>query len=100
MLIDQNGVKQGIVSIDDALNTAKQLELDLVQVSPSDANPLVCKLLDYGKYKFSKKKNNSMSKSKAKKTTTKEIKFSPSWTDVSDYNIKLKKIKMLYSWRR
>ena len=66
MLIDQNGVKQGIVSIDDALNTAKQLELDLVQVSPSDANPLVCKLLDYGKYKFSKKKNNSMSKSKAK----------------------------------
>jgi translation initiation factor IF-3 len=92
MLIDQNGVKQGIVSIDDALNTAKQLELDLVQVSPSDANPLVCKLLDYGKYKFSKKKNNSMSKSKAKKTTTKEIKFRPS-TDVSDYNIKLKKIK-------
>ena len=55
MLIDQNGVKQGIVSIDDALNTAKQLELDLVQVSPSDANPLVCKLLDYGKYKFFKK---------------------------------------------
>ena len=39
MLIDQNGVKQGIVSIDDALNTAKQLELDLVQVSPSDASP-------------------------------------------------------------
>ena len=77
MLIDQNGVKQGIVSIDDALNTAKQLELDLVQVSPSDANPLVCKLLDYRKYKFSKKKNNSMSKSKAKKTTTKEIKFRP-----------------------
>ena len=71
MLIDQNGVKQGIVSIDDALNTAKQLELDLVQVSPSDANPLVCKLLDYGKYKFSKKENNSMSKSKAKKNYNK-----------------------------
>ena len=92
MLIDQNGEKKGILSIDDALATAKSLDLDLVQVSPSGTDPLVCKLLDYGKYKFSKKKSISMSKSKAKKTTTKEIKFRPS-TDVSDYNIKLKKIK-------
>ena len=64
----------------------------MVQVSPSDANPIVCKILDYGKHLFSKKKNISASKSKVKRNTTKEIKFRPS-TDVGDYNIKLKKIK-------
>jgi len=57
MLIDQNGDKQGLVSIDSALNSAKVASLDLVQVSPSDANPVVCKLLDYGKHVFEKKKN-------------------------------------------
>ena len=64
----------------------------MVQVSPSDANPVVCKILDYGKHLFSKKKSISASKSKVKRNTTKEIKFRPS-TDVGDYNIKLKKIK-------
>ena len=92
MLIDQNGDKKGIVSIDEALEFAKNEELDLVQVSPSEANPVVCKLLDYGKHVFEKKKNASSSKVKNKKNTIKEIKFRPS-TDVGDYNIKLKKIK-------
>ena len=92
MLINNNGVKEGIVSIEDALDAAKKLSLDLVQVSPSESNPVVCKLLDYGKHLFEKKKNNSSSKAKLKKTTIKEIKFRPS-TDVGDYNIKLKKIK-------
>ena len=76
----------------DALEAAKESSLDLVQVSPSDANPVVCKILDYGKHLFSKKKSISASKSKVKRNTTKEIKFRPS-TDVGDYNIKLKKIK-------
>ena len=76
----------------DALEAAKESSLDLVQVSPSDANPVVCKILDYGKHLFSKKKSSSASKSKVKRNTTKEIKFRPS-TDVGDYNIKLKKIK-------
>ena len=92
MLIGLNGEKKGIVSLTDALDLAKQASLDLVQVSPSDANPLVCKLLDYGKHLFDKKKNISSSKVKVKRNTTKEIKFRPS-TDVGDYNIKLKKIK-------
>ncbi len=92
MLIDQNGEKQGVVSIEDALNAARAAMLDLVQVSSSDTNPVVCKLLDYGKHIFSKKKNISSSKSKIKKTVLKEIKFRPS-TDTGDYNIKLKKIK-------
>ena len=92
MLIDQNGTKQGILSIDEALTEAKKVSLDLVQVSASDASPVVCKLLDYGKYVFEKKKNISSSKVKSKRQTTKELKFRPS-TDVGDYNIKLKKIK-------
>ena len=92
MLIDQNGDKQGIVLIDVALSSARAASLDLVQVSPSDSKPVVCKLLDYGKHLFDKKKSISSSKVKVKRNTTKEIKFRPS-TDVGDYNIKLKKIK-------
>ena len=92
LLVDANGEKRGLVPLLDALEAAKESSLDLVQVSPSDANPVVCKILDYGKHLFSKKKSISASKSKVKRNTTKEIKFRPS-TDVGDYNIKLKKIK-------
>lgn len=92
MLIDGDGNKMGTVSIDSALDSAKKASLDLVQVSPSDDHPVVCKLLDYGKHMFAKKKSKSSSRSKVKKTNIKEIKFRPS-TDVGDYNIKLKKIK-------
>ena len=92
MLIDNKGEKKGVVSIADALQAASNESLDLVQVSPSDSNPVVCKLLDYGKHLFDKKKSSTSSKVKTKRNTTKEIKFRPS-TDVGDYNIKLKKIK-------
>ena len=92
LLVDANGEKKGLVPLLDALEAAKESSLDLVQVSPSDANPVVCKILDYGKHLFSKKKSISASKSKVKRNTTKEIKFRP-YKDVGDYNIKLKKIK-------
>ena len=92
MLIDSKGNKQGVLSLQSALEKAQKESLDLVQVSPPDADPVVCKLLDYGKHLFDKKKSMSSSKSKVKKNTTKEIKVRPS-TDVGDYNIKLKKIK-------
>ena len=92
MLIGANGEKIGILPLSDALQSANDASLDLVQVSPSDASPIVCKLLDYGKHLFDKKKNISSSKIKVKRNTVKEIKFRPS-TDVGDYNIKLKKIK-------
>ena len=58
MLINHDGAKIGLVSIDDALQKASEESLDLVQVSPSDSNPIVCKLLDYGKHVFEKKKIN------------------------------------------
>lgn len=92
MLIGVDGEKLGLYSIDKALDAAKKLAIDLVQVSPPDTEPVVCKLLDYGKFLFGKKKSSSNSKSKSKKNTVKEIKFRPS-TDIGDYNIKLKKIK-------
>ena len=92
MLIGANGDKMGIMPFSQALESARAIELDLVQVSPSDSEPVVCKILDYGKYLFDKKKSISSSKVKTKRNTTKEIKFRPS-TDVGDYNIKLKKIK-------
>jgi translation initiation factor IF-3 len=92
MLIDNDGRKKGIIPLSEALSLAEQKELDLVQVSPSDAEVIVCKLLDYGKHLFEKKKNQSSSKVKVKKSSLKEIKFRPS-TDIGDYKIKLKKIK-------
>ena len=92
MLIGADGEKMGILPLSEALESANQSSLDLVQVSPIGSQPVVCKLLDYGKYLFDKKKSISSSKVKVKRNTTKEIKFRPS-TDVGDYNIKLKKIK-------
>jgi translation initiation factor IF-3 len=92
MLIAANGDKEGMVELNIALEKAKNASLDLVQVSPTGADPVVCKLLDYGKHLFEKKKNSSSSKVKVKRNTVKEIKFRPS-TDIGDYNIKLKKIK-------
>ena len=92
MLIGANGEKMGLLSFSAALESARAASLDLVQVSPSNSSPVVCKLLDYGKHIFTKKKNTSSSKGKPRKKSLKEIKFRPS-TDVGDYNIKLKKIK-------
>ena len=92
MLIESDGTKKGMMSLEKAIKEAEKVSLDLVQVSGNDSNPVVCKLLDYGKHIFEKKKSSSSSKVKSRKVSTKEIKFRPS-TDVGDYNIKLKKIK-------
>ncbi len=91
MLIGADGEKIGLIALDEALEEAQKKNLDLVQVSSSDAQPLVCKLLDFGKFQFEKKKSVGGIK-KPKKQSLKEIKFRPT-TDIGDYNIKLKKIK-------
>jgi|TARA_B100002051_G_scaffold237521_1_gene239445 translation initiation factor IF-3 len=92
MLIDENGNKLGLKTKEEALQSSSQLNLDLVQVSPKGNEPVVCKIMDFGKHIFMKKKSSNTSKSGSRRTSTKEIKFRPS-TDVGDYNIKLKKIK-------
>ena len=62
MLIGSDGEKIGLLAIDEAIEEAKKLSLDLVQVSPSDAQPVVCKLLDFGKFQFEKKKSTGGTK--------------------------------------
>jgi len=57
MLIGDDGEKLGMMPVEEALSSAQKKSLDLVQVSPSDANPVVCKLLDFGKFQFEKKKS-------------------------------------------
>ena len=92
MLINADGEKLGYFEFEESLNMAQKDNLDLVQVSPVGSETVVCKIMDYGKHIFAKKKSTSSSKSKVKRRTVKEIKFRPS-TDIGDYNIKLKKIK-------
>ena len=92
LLIDENGDKQGLINTAEAIKIADSKSLDLVQVSPIDVKPPVCKLLDYGKHIFNKKKGSSNSKQKTRKNSMKEIKFRPS-TDIGDYEVKIKKIK-------
>jgi len=90
-LIDAQGEQAGILSLDEALEKAKEVSLDLVEVSPN-AEPPVCRIMDFGKYLFELKKKAQVGKSKTKQVHVKEIKFRPG-TDIGDYNIKLKKLK-------
>ena len=75
MLIDAKGNKVGVLPLSDALESAQLASLDLVQVSPSDADPVVCKILDYGKLMFDKKKNQSASRVKTKKILQRKLNF-------------------------
>ena len=72
MLIGSNGEKLGILSFDDAFKSAQEASLDLVQVSSADAKPVVCKLLDYGKYIFDKKKTSLFQRLKSKEILSKK----------------------------
>ena len=83
-----DNVETGIYSIQDALAKAEDLELDLVEISPN-ADPPVCKILDYQKYLYQQKKKQKEIKAKATKVVIKEIRFGPQ-TDDHDYNFKLK----------
>ncbi|MBN2050819.1 MAG: translation initiation factor IF-3 [Spirochaetales bacterium] len=75
-LIGDDGTQHGIVDIEDALRVAKEAECDLVEVSPQ-AKPPVCKILDYGKYKFELEKKQRESKKKQKLVKIKEIRMQP-----------------------
>ena len=80
----------GIVSIDEANKLANDNSLDLVEISPN-AEPPVCRIMDYGKFRFEENKKLQTAKKKQKQTQVKEIKFRPG-TDIGDYNIKLRKL--------
>jgi len=83
-LISESGDQLGVVSVREALAMAEEQDVDLVEISPT-AKPPVCKLMDYGKYKYQQAKKNQ------KQVQIKEIKFRPG-TDEGDYQIKMRNI--------
>lgn len=78
-----------MVSIREALSAAEEAELDLVQIS--DGDPIVCKVMDYGKKLYEEKKQKAEAKKRQHQVQIKEIKFRPG-TDIGDYNIKLRNL--------
>ena len=88
-LIDETGKAIGIVDIDKALDIANQASLDLVEIA-SNSNPVVCKILNYGKYRYDKEKQKKINKKKQHIIHVKEIRFRPN-VDDHDLIIKLKK---------
>jgi translation initiation factor IF-3 len=88
LLIDQNGEKQGEMPISAALEAAEEVGLDLVEIVPN-ANPPVCKILDYGKFKFQEQKKKNEARKRQKVVELKEIKLRPN-IDTHDYDVKAK----------
>jgi translation initiation factor IF-3 len=75
-LIDENGQQQGVVSRDEALDYARQRDLDLVEVAP-DARPPVCRVLDYSKYKYEQEQKQKAARKHQQNIVVREIKFRP-----------------------
>ncbi len=88
-LIDVNGEQLGIVSSKEAQKMADERKLDLVKIAPT-AKPPVCKIMDYGKYKFDQAKKEKEAKKRQKTVDVKELRLSPS-IDTHDIQVKVKK---------
>jgi len=89
-LVDQNGEMLGVVKLQDAIFRATSQGLDLVEISPN-SEPPVCKILDFGKFKYEAKKKKQLAKKKQKSVELKEIKLRPNIDD-NDLNIKIKQM--------
>ncbi|HUX83091.1 MAG TPA: translation initiation factor IF-3 [Halothiobacillus sp.] len=89
-LVDENGEQLGIVRTRDALARAVEVALDLVEVAPN-ATPPVCKIMDYGKFKYQQSKKLAEARKKQKQIEVKEIKFRPG-TEDHDYQVKMRNI--------
>ena len=83
-----DNVEQGVYTLQEALRIAEEQELDLIEISPN-AEPPVCRVLDYQKFLYQQKKRQKEQKAKSTKVVVKEIRFGPQ-TDDHDYNFKLK----------
>ncbi|MBW2090776.1 MAG: translation initiation factor IF-3 [Deltaproteobacteria bacterium] len=90
-LIDQDGKQAGIVPTSEALAAAEEVGLDLVEVAPN-SDPPVCRIMDYGKYKYQQSKKLQESKKKATIILVKEVKIRPK-TEEHDYQFKLRNIR-------
>lgn len=89
-LINQMGEQVGIVPLKDALRMAQEVNLDLVNIAPQ-ATPPVCRIMDYGKYKFEQGKKEKEARKKQKVITVKEVRFSPT-IEEHDFNTKLRHV--------
>ena len=94
-LINYNGENLGVVSTQEALKIAQEVGLDLIEISPQ-VNPPVCKVLDYGKYKYEMQKKKNEAKKNQKVVSIKELKLRP-MIEAHDYEVKLKQAKKFLS---
>lgn len=90
-MIAADGSQLGILSRDQALQAAFDAEMDLVEIQPN-ADPPVCKIMDFGKFRFEQQKRANEAKKKSKQVEIKELKFRPT-TDDGDYQIKLRNLR-------
>jgi translation initiation factor IF-3 len=93
-LIDTEGTNVGVVSIADAIARAVEAGLDLVEIAPN-SEPPVCKILDYGKYKYQAQKKAAEARKRQKTVEVKEIKMRPS-IDTHDYDVKMRSIRRFF----
>ncbi|MDH3375851.1 MAG: translation initiation factor IF-3 [Gammaproteobacteria bacterium] len=89
-LIGADGEQAGVVPVSEALQIAEDANLDLVEISPN-ADPPVCRVMDYGKFRYTANKKKHEAKKKQKQISVKEVKFRPG-TDVGDYEVKLRNL--------
>ncbi|MBG7614499.1 translation initiation factor IF-3 [Brevundimonas sp. BAL450] len=88
LLIDQSGEKQGVMPTSSAMEAAEEAGLDLVEIVPN-ADPPVCKIMDYGKFRFQEQKKKAEARKRQKVVELKEIKLRPN-IDTHDYEVKTK----------
>jgi len=93
-LIDDTGQNRGVMAFPDALRIAEDAGLDLVEIAPNSSPP-VCKILDYGKYRFLEQKKAAEARKKQKTVEVKEIKLRPGIDD-HDYDVKMKAMKSFF----
>jgi translation initiation factor IF-3 len=93
-LIDQEGKNRGVVPFFDALKAAEEAGLDLVEIAPNSAPP-VCKILDYGRFRFLEQKKQAEARKKQKTVEVKEIKLRPG-IDKHDYETKMKAVRRFF----
>ena len=94
-LIGEDGEQLGIMSAREAMKIAQEAELDLVKIAPA-AKPPVCKIIDYGKYKYEQARNEKEAKKKQKTVEVKEVRLSPN-IDTNDLNTKINNAKKFIS---
>ena len=93
-LIDQDGQNRGVVAYFDALTLAEEAGLDLVEIAPN-SDPPVCKILDYGRFRFNEQKKQAEARKKQKTVEVKEIKLRPG-IDKHDYDVKMKAVQRFF----